>query len=221
MVIFQSSKHVFWQALVFTIIVFGAGLIFGYYLESSRADASEIRVLNSELNILDEQIRAGLLGSANISCEEALESTFSFADKIYDEAVQLEKYDAVSKFNTDMMRLIHKRYDLLRVMLWNEGISLKKRCGTFHTIVYVFDYGTEDVDIRARQTYFSRVLMDMKNEHPDEILLIPIAGNLELASIEVIKKNYNINSTSILADEKNLIDEIITYEELEDIVFKS
>ena len=32
-----GSKSVFWQALVFTVVIFAIGLLFGFYLESLRA----------------------------------------------------------------------------------------------------------------------------------------------------------------------------------------
>ena len=50
-----KSKHVFWQALVFTVIIFAMGLILGFYLESSRTNEVELRLLGSEVNLLDEQ----------------------------------------------------------------------------------------------------------------------------------------------------------------------
>src|SRR3989338_8184405 len=108
-----NTKHAFWQALIFTIIIFSIGLIMGYFLENSRADKIELSLLNSEISILDQQIRNRGITQFDIGCEEAKESTFSFANKIYDEAVQLEKYDSQAKF-VQTTKILHKRYDLLR-----------------------------------------------------------------------------------------------------------
>lgn len=214
-----GQKSVFWQALVFTIAVFGIGLMFGYFLESYRADRSEITLMNSEINLLDDQIRGEFIGSSNISCELAKASTFSFADKIYEDAMQLEKYDSANKFNRENLRVIHKRYDLLRMMLWAESTSLKNKCRGFHTLVYFFNYDPQDVDLRAKQAYYSRMLTDLKSKYPDEILLIPVAANMDLASVNIATESYKIESPAILIDEKNRVDEIITFEELEDLVF--
>ena len=210
-----SSKHIFWQALIFTILIFGIGLIFGYFLESSRADKSQFSLMTSEINLLDDQIRSELIGKSNISCELAVKSTFAFADKIYEDALQLEKFDAVSKFNRDNLLMLHKRYDLLRMMLWEEAITLKKRCGGFHTVVYFFNYDPQDVEMRARQAFFSRLLVDVKNDYPDKVLLIPVAGNVDLASVELAMESYSLDSPSILVDEKIKFDEVVTLEEVE------
>ena len=133
-----NSKHAFWQALVFTIIIFGIGVLMGFFLENSRSNAIENLIIESEIGILDEQITSQGLGKFEISCEETKKSVFIFADKIYQEALQLEKFDSSAKFTESLISL-HKRYDLLRVLLWIEGIELKEKCGEkIHTLVYIF-----------------------------------------------------------------------------------
>lgn len=217
-----DGKSVFWQALVATVVIFAAGLVLGYYLESSRTTSVELNLLGSEINLLDEQMRAKVIEYPNISCGLARESTFAFADKIYSEALKLEQYEASSKFTKDIMLLLHRRYDLLRVMLWDESINLKERCGNFHTLVYFFDYSTDNVGLKGEQTFLSNMLIDVKNAHPGEILLIPIASNLDLASVDLSMENYGVrNSPSILIDESKIVDNIVTLEELEGFIFSN
>jgi hypothetical protein len=217
----RSSKHAFWQALVFTIIVFIIGLILGFFLESNRAEKVEIALINSEINLLDEQIRNRGIEQFNIECELAKESTIAFADSIYKEALKLEKYDATSKFS-DTLRTLHKRYDLLRMLLWIEGIKLKENCAEeIHTAVYFFQYASEEVEIEAKQSALSRLLLDLKNKHGSQILLIPIAGNLELKSIDLVLKKYgSFAPPVIIIDEEKVITKPITFDQLESIIFE-
>ena len=217
-----SGKHAFWQALIFTIIVFGLGLILGYFLEMNRSSKVEINLINSEINLLDEQVRIRAIQDMNVSCEEAKESTFSFADKIYNEAVLMEEYDATSKF-TKITNLLHRRYDLLRMILWIESVETKQKCGhQYHTIAYLYEYETKSVDTRAKQTAFARILEDVKGKYTDQVLLIPMAGNLDVESINIIKKKYGINKLpSIIIDEKHVIDELPTASEVERILFEN
>jgi len=112
-----NSKQAFWQALVFTILIFVLGIFLGFFLENSRSDTLQLRLLNSEVNLLDEQLRNRVTDDLNVECELAVESTFNFADKIYSEAVNLEKYDSASTLGDDL-KSIHRRYDLLRTLLW-------------------------------------------------------------------------------------------------------
>jgi len=216
-----GSKHVFWQALVFTIVIFSIGLILGSFLESSRADKVELNLLRSEISLLDEQIRNRGLEQFDISCDLAKESTISFADNIYQEALKLEKYDATSKFS-DALLTLHKRYDLLRMLLWIEGIDLKKNCNQdIHTVTYLFEYASDNTITEAKQASLSRLLADLKNKYGSEILLIPIAGNLDLESVNLIKRKYDISALpAIIIDEEKIISESVTLQDLELITFE-
>lgn len=216
------SKGVFLQAFLFTIIVFGVGLLLGFYLESSRGSEVEKSLINSELNLLDEQLRNKMMGELNVSCADAKESTFDFADRVYGEAIRLEKYDGAAKF-LDAMIVMHKRYDLLRMMLWSEAMGIRERCGNdFHTIVYVYEYKSDDLGKRAVQNSLEKVLSELKIRHPKEILLIPMAGNLGLDSVNMVKKEFGIEELpAIIVDEKQVVRELMSIDEMEDAVFKN
>ena len=216
-----NSKHAFWQALIFAIVIFGIGLILGFFLESYRADQVQYNLVNSEVSLLDEQVRERLINDLNFDCELAKQSTFDFADNIYDEALKLESYDSASKFNSDSFLVLHRRYDLLRTLLWSQSIELKETCEEdFHTVVYLYNYRPEDIDTNSKQIFFSRLLLDLKLKYPDEIILIPIAVNNDLASVDLIVQSYElVDFPTVIIDEEKIVQDIITLEELENIVF--
>jgi hypothetical protein len=217
----KNRKHAFWQALVFAVVVFAVGLIMGFFLENNRANKIQFTLLNSEINILDDDLRNRIVSDFNISCDLALKSTFDFADKIYLEAGKLEQYDAASKFG-DGLLILHKRYDLLRTLLWTEAIDLRKKCeNDFHTVVYLYKYESEEINIDSMQLYYSRLLLDLKQKYPQEIILIPIAANTGLASVDLILENYGISEFPVvIIDENKIIDELVTFEEIEKVVFE-
>jgi hypothetical protein len=200
-----NSKHAFWIALVFTLIVFAMGLIFGYFFEGLMTGKTQENLIRSEISLLDDQIRNDALTSFDIDCNASMRSLFDFADSIYEEASQLEVITEKTKF-TNEIEILHKRYDLLRMMLWAESASLKKKCGSdFHIVVYFFHYdpNNNDPELTAKQITYSRVLRDIKYENPSEVLLIPIAGNLDLKSINLVLERYNITELpSVLIDER-------------------
>ena len=176
----------------------------------------------SEISLLDEQLRNRAIGSLDISCGQAIDSTFAFADSVYLEARQLENYESSTTF-TDSLLDLHKRYDLLRTMLWFESIDLRAKCkGSFHTVVYFYDYNTDDVTVRARQLFFARALAELKDKNPDSVLLIPIARNMGLESIRVASDDFGIkNSPVIIIDEKTIVYEISSFDEFEKLVLQS
>jgi hypothetical protein len=216
------SKHIFWQAFVFTVVIFILGLAAGFLLETSRTNQVQKSITVSETKLLDEQLRNRAIDTLNISCSAAIESTFQFADSIYDEARQLEEYDSSSTF-TDTLLVLHRRYDLLRTMLWLESIDLRAECkGSFHTVVYLYDYNTDDVGVRSKQLFFSRALAELKIQNPDSVLLIPIARNLGIESVRIASDRYGVTtSPSILIDEKVLVTDIDSFDEFQKLVLHS
>lgn len=217
-----NSKHVFWHAFIFAIVVFAIGVFFGFFLEGTRITKVEDALTHSETALLDEQLRNRVVEHFDVGCDIARNSTFSFADAIYNEALTLEKYDSSSKFR-DELKFIHKRYDLLRMMLWLESIQLRKNCkNDFHTVIYLFAYDSDDLAVRARQGAISRVLVDLKEKYGGQILLIPIAANLNLEAVYLVAESYNITSLpAIIIDESKVIRDLVPFEDIETVVFKS
>jgi len=216
-----SNKHPFWLALVFTISLFFIGISLGFFLEGTREDVVERNVLNSEINLLDEQLRSRVVEDFDLDCDSAVQSTFDFADKVFSEARLLEEYDLASSFGNSL-KVLHKRYDLLRTMLWIESIRLKEECNrNFHTVVYFYDYATEDIGLKSKQGALSKVLEDLKEKYGEEVLLIPIAGNLGLESVDLVLSKYNITELpAIIIDENVVIRGLIVIDKLEKIVFE-
>lgn len=216
-----GSKHVFWQALVFTIVIFSLGLVLGFFLEVARSSTLEHSFANSEISLLDQQLRGKVGMDFPVTCGSSINSTFTFADTIYNEASDLENYDAASKLS-DSLPLLHRRYDLLRTMLWLESIELKKRCNaTYHSVVYLYEYKPKDVQIRAQQIVYERLTYDLKSSHPRDVLLIPIATNVDLESLQLITEHFNITSyPTIIVDEKKILTGELSKSQLETVVFQ-
>lgn len=216
-----NSKNAFWQALVFTVIIFILGLILGFFLETYRGTGVENNLMNSEVNLLDEQFKEKASDIFPVSCESKKQSLFDFADRIYLESQQLEQYTTASKFSKENLGILHRRYDILRSILWVESINLKQNCSSdFHTVVYLYTYDTQDLTQKAEQTSVSRVLLDLKSQYPKNILLIPIATNLNLSSVNLITESYNLTSyPTVIIDEKKIVSGLTTQNEIKNIVF--
>lgn len=218
MAIFKSQKHAFWQALVVALIFFNLGIFFGYILERNRIQKIDELYALSELESFDIKAQGDLLSLGEINCNSAIESNIKFANKIYDEAKLLQKYEDASRL-TGALILRHKRYDLLRTQLWINSLILKKNCSAkFHNIVYLYEYadGNAKIEIKAEQNVLSRLLSELKEKYGDTILLIPIAGDNDFESINMLMKSYNVTKLpTILIDEKIKIETIEQAKEIE------
>jgi len=194
----MNQKHVFWEALLLAIFIFASGILLGYMVELNRTDKIITAYQESELNLLDIQIQEEIISLENFDCKGSTENIINFADKIYFEAKKLEEYSTSSRLSEGILYQ-HKKYDLLRAILWMNSLKIKEKCGEdFNTIVYFYEYNVGDLDLRdpdlvAEQRTFSLYLGELKKEYAERVILIPIAGNLEISSIDSLRSQYNID----------------------------
>lgn len=216
MTLFKSQKHVFWQALIGALIIFNLGIFLGYMLESSRVGKVSQLYAESELELFDVKIQDELYSSGNLDCELAVQENINFADKIYEAAKILDNFEKSSRL-TDSIKIQHKKYDLLRTMFWLNSVKIKKQCNAFyHNVVYFYQYNEPSMKQKAEQAVFSRLLGELKNKYGNEIMLIPIAGDNKMISVDLLMKTYNLTALPvILIDEKTKITELASMEQVE------
>ncbi len=214
-----SNKHTFWQAFIIAFVIFWTGIMLGVIFESSRASKLEKFYLNSETEIFDIQLKSDLLKLFKYDCDLALEENVNFAERIYSEAKTLEKYDASNKITEDIIN-IHRRYDLLRTILWKNLIELQESCPKkTNTFVYLYQYDKPSIETQAKQITMSRVLLDLKRKYGDEVILIPIAYDTYVKSLSLLIDKYDIKKFPVVfINQKHKIIELSTVKELENYI---
>ena len=189
--IFGNQKSVFLEALIITLFIFGVGILLGVFIESGRESQISELFLASDINLLDVKIQTEILNLKDINCGEAIKKNIEFGDKIYNDAKILERYEGASRIKNTLVQY-HKKYDLLRTLLWLNSIKIKEKCGNgFHTLVYLYDYSPDELELKGKQAVFSNFLTDLKEEFGGSIILIPIAKNLDISSLDLLIKKYN------------------------------
>jgi len=200
----ESKKHVFWQAFFLTILFFFLGLILGIYLEQTRIDNTNIAFYQSESSLYDSFALVKLSENPFVSCEDLKSASVDFANQIYEEAKDLEKFDNSNKL-TKSLKVVHRKYDLLRTLLWMNIISFKENCGEINTAVYLYEYDTENLKIKSKQIVWSRILEDLKNEMGDDLILIPIAVDQNLVSLDYLIRAYGLTDfPAVILNEKDI-----------------
>jgi len=216
----ESQKHVFWQALLVTILIFGLGVFIGIILENLRTGKISELYENSDIGLLDIKLQTEIYSIGNFNCEKAIQENINFADKIFEEAKILDRYEKANRL-TQEIQLQHKKYDLLRTMLFLNSVKIKEKCKNsnynYYEIVYFYDYVEPSFKIKAKQSVFSKLLNELKEKKGAEILLIPIAGDNDISAVKIIMEKYNIKEQElpvILIDRKTKLTEIQTINEL-------
>jgi len=209
----KSQKHVFWEALLVTILIFTIGIFLGIMLEGNRINTINEYYAQSEISLMDMLIFQDLVKSEGTSCELLIESNINFADKIYNEAILLSKYD--NEQLTKGAELAQKRYALLRTLLWMNTIKTQEKCkNNFNSAIYLYDYATDDLAKKAEQKVWEKILQDIKEELGQEIILIPIAVDQDFISLDSIIKTYQIEQLPVVILNDKVIPEILTTEDL-------
>ena len=216
---FVSQKHVFWQALLITILIFGIGVVVGVLLENMRIGKVEAMFESSEINLVDVRLQSEIYASGDFDCESAVKENTKFADKIFEEAKVLSRYEEASRLKTEDLAIWHKKYDLLRTTLFLNSLKIKEKCeSSYSNVVYFYNYANPSLDTRAKQNVFSRILGELKKKKGDEILLIPIAGNNNVTAVNLLLDKYDIDEEDlpvIVIDEKIKLRELETVKEIE------
>ena len=85
--------------------------------------------------------------------------------------------------------------DLLRNFLWINSLRIFENCEEeFTPIVYLYNYHEEALEKKAIQEVLSNVLEDLKKEKGDEIILLPIAVDNGLVSVDSMVAKFEIES---------------------------
>ena len=209
-----SSKHIFWEALLITVVVFFLGILIGIAYEGSNLDKINDYYTVSEISLMDILALNDIMQLENVSCDNLVASNLDFADRIYEEARLLEKYEGAGKV-TDNLKLAHKKYDLMRTFLWANSIRISDRCKDFNTVVYLYEYETRDLTKKATQNVWSKVLFDLKQERGEDMILIPIAVDSNLASLNTLLANFKISKYPVvIVNNKHVVEELSTVDDL-------
>lgn len=213
----KSKKHVFWEALLITVVVFIFGLLIGISYESSRVEEVNRFYAHSEVSLMDLFALNNMVDFEESSCELLINSNIVFANRIYEEAYLMEKY-ADSTRVSEGAKLAHQRYDLLRTFLWMNMMKIREKCKKdVDLVVYLYEYDTGDLAKKATQNVWSKVLFDLKQRKGDELVLIPIASNTNLNSFDALVSKFEVEQYPVvIINDEDVIYNLKSVEQLED-----
>lgn len=213
---FSNPKRAFWEAFFLALIIFLFGIILGIAFENNRLSQIDDYYSLSEVSLIDSLSLSSLADLNNFSCSELTKSDIAFADRIYDEARLLEKYEQSGDL-TESMKTMHRKYDVLRTLLWINVMKTKEKCkNNFSSVVYLYEYNTEDLVKRAQQVVWSRILFDLKQKYGDKIILIPISATSNVSSLDSITNSLNVSSYPVvIINEKNVLYDLASINDME------
>lgn len=211
----KNQKRIFFYALFATFLIFNFGIFMGYMLETSRVSEINTFYLEAEMELLDQRIQKDALDLLELDCELLVQENVNFADRIFQEALLIQKYEDANRMNEEII-FQHKRYDLLRTLFWINSIRIKQKCKSdYHNVVYFYKFDDPSIEQGSKQRFFSNLLVEIKEKYGSKVMLIPIAADNELPSIELLINKYEIiELPTILIDESVKITDLETKEDI-------
>ena len=213
----NNKKRVFWEALLLVLLIFLMGFLIGIVFEERRVDIIGDYYLQSENSLMDILALNNFVNLENTKCGALINSNIDFANRIYEEAKILERYEASEKIS-DNLELQHKKYDIMRTFLWINTMKTNEICenNETHVVVYLYKYYEKDLTVRATNSVWSKILGDLKEKQGNEIILIPIAVDNNVSALNLILENFNIEKYPVvIIDNEHVIEELSSVEEIE------
>lgn len=192
------------------LIILGISLLFEFArTEEISRSLAETDVLWNDARFFGSYIEASNLTGE--SCDLLAEENRVLGDRIYGQGMKIEKYEGANKL-TDSLLTEKKRYALLDLQFWENSISIKKKCGQeFSTVIYFYSQYNKT----NGQKTMDRVLGDFKKKCGRAIVYITFPTDMDLSSIDLIKKTYSITKIpSVLIDERTVLSGEVSMEEL-------
>lgn len=210
-----NKKNVFWEAFLVACVIFILGLLIGIFVESDRLQQINDYYSQAQISLMDSVALSSSINNA-AQCLNLINSSISFADKIYNEAVLLENYESSGKI-TNSIVMAHAEYDLLRTILWQNLITIQKKCpGQFNFIIYLYNYNTSDLNQKAIENVWSNVLSTAKQDEGNNLILVPIAVDSNLSSLNLLTDEFNITHyPAVIINDKTVLYDLKSSSDIE------
>ncbi len=216
--IINNRFRIFIESFLLALVIFLIGFSIGFYTEAFRLSniiqdykeneivSLDLRLQNYYYQILEEE-----------NCDFAIEQNFIFADKLYNDGLELARLEEANQISNEI-KVEKKRYVLLKTELWLNTILLKERCNAdFDILVYLYSEDPSNTFKVSQQKMISNVLKDLKEEYGNNLILLPISGDLDLDIVTLKMKEKNISFLpSLIINEKDVLEGFHTVEEIKE-----
>ena len=209
-------KHIFITSLAMTIVIFLAGLMLGWYLDSSRTSSILTDIQSNELDTesyLVEQAFWDSFGGEDCAFSDLRLSSISL--QLSDLGQYLSSYQKKNIFQESEFQYLARRYFILEIkgyVLYNE---LKTKCDVQNDVILYF-YGPDDPE-SEKQGFVLDKLVQQSN-HSIDIFSInkDFAGD---QAIETLKIYYNITTTpTIIVNGNEKREGYVGYDEVKELL---
>ncbi len=206
-----------------TLIVFSIGIWFGLTMQDQRVEEIKNDYLQIQILWNDVELQSEILEKNSISnekvCENAVNQNLDFGEQVYEKGKKIETYEQRNEFS-DTLKIQKKEHNLLKLQFWLNSMNIQEKCSNAEYINVVYFYKDDPSNLEEeKQNKISGVLFDLKQENGQKIMLIPIASDLGLSSVQTMISKYAVNEfPAVLINENILVNDVKSKQELQKII---
>lgn len=197
----KDSRRIFLLALGITLIVFLGGLYAGVIISEEKINYLRESLRKTEREF--QKYRTTLMIQENFpekNCDILSYRNRQLAPEISKMNDRISNYDRTKKFeHPEDFESLREDYALLYIQYWLQMKKSKEICGSNITTILYF-YSNEDCPSCEGQ---GKVLDYWKKQYENDLLIFPLATDLELDSIDMLLKAYEIESLPSLVVNEN------------------
>ncbi|MDD5416394.1 MAG: hypothetical protein PHU12_00280 [Candidatus Aenigmarchaeota archaeon] len=187
-------------AALLTLVLVLSSLYMNYYV--SEIKQKELQEKYDSINKLlsSSQLEFEYLGNSNNSCDLLNESVNITRTNLIGINRKLEEYKEYMISDSEFNRLKTEQ-TILYVKIWMLSNQIKERCDMkFTTVLYLWD-----TDLESKQQGY--ILDAIREDHQDDLLVIPLDYNFNIGIINLIKKDHDVTSapTIIINEQTKLV----------------
>ena len=214
-----NKMSIYSKTFIITTIIFLLGVGLGMALDIYRVNNIRTSLITTDIDGRDAILLSQYFLNLNESyCDIAFEQNLEYNDKIYKEGIKIESVEYANRFNKEFLEQEKRKYALYQFQFWINSESLREKCGfDYHNLVYLYEQNTTRTQ-STEQKIQSQVLWDMKQKCGGKMMLIPISADLELISVNLIKKQYNITKFPALIVDNKAYQGLVSTEELNKLI---
>lgn len=210
-----EKSDIFMKALFIAFVLFSGLLVIALFFELQRLNSAYEKYSATDLSWQDLRIRDYYLRNLGSEfCQDAVKSNEEFADRIYKDGVTMQHYENANRMTSSIINE-KKKYVLLQLEFWQNLEDIKKQCNASYSTITYFYSQYPNMNQKAVQNTFSDLLVQLKRDYPEKVMLIPLAGDIGLNSVDFAKSIYDVNELpTLIINSREKIEGLISIEEL-------
>jgi hypothetical protein len=210
-----STQTIFWRSILISIAIFGAGLLFGLYLDNLRSDEVYDELRTNELSTESYLVEQTFWDTFEMNdCELAEKRLNSISTELAELGMYLNSYEKKSLFKDQEFEYLAHRYFLLEIkgyILYNQ---LKDNCNLQNDVILYF-YSPEDSSSEMQGYVLDRLVQKSNNT----IDIFSINKDFEGdPAIESLMIYYNVTISPTLVINEKIKEGYTSYAELQELI---